>query len=161
VACTTEKVQAESPRQFAAAIYGTIVSASVMAVPQDSVVAVVVTVLVTVFTYWVAERYAELLAAYSHGHRLTWAAVRHNLRQGLGMIQASYAPLAILIVASLLGAETQTAVLIAMVFTVGWLFGMGWLAGRRDNLTGWPLVVVTGTAGLLGMVLIILKLSLH
>lgn len=151
-----------SPREQAAAIYGTIVSASVMAAaPQTSIVAVIVAVLVTVLVYWIAERYAELLAAYTHGHRLTRADVTHSLREGLPMIQASYAPLVVLVAAALLGAETSTALTIAMAFTAGWLFLMGWAAGRRRGLTGWPLAAVTGTAGLLGIILIILKFSLH
>jgi hypothetical protein len=151
-----------SPRGQAAAIYGTIISGSVMAsAPQTSIPAVVAAVLVTVFVYWLAERYADLLGAYAQGHHLTGADVRHSLREGLPMIQASYVPLMVLIGASLLGAGTPTALTIAMGFTIAWLFFMGYIAGRRRGVTGWPLAVVTGAAGLLGVALMILKLSLH
>ncbi|MEV0273543.1 hypothetical protein AB0H43_32640 [Hamadaea sp. NPDC050747] len=151
-----------SPRHQAAAIYGTIISGSVMAAaPQDSVLTVVVLVLVTVFVYWLAERYADLLGAYAHGHHLTRADVRHSLSEGLPLIRASYAPLIVLIVAALLGADTPAALTIAMGFTVAWLFLMGFIAGRRRGVTGWPLVIVTGAAGLFGVVLMVLKLSLH
>ncbi|NUR70433.1 MAG: hypothetical protein HOU81_06415 [Hamadaea sp.] len=152
----------ETHRHQAAAIYGTIISGSVMAAaPQDSVVTVVVLVLVTVFVYWLAERYADLLGAYTLGHRLTRADIRHSLSEGLPMIRASYAPLIVLVVAALLGADTPTALTIAMSFTVLWLFLMGFIAGRRRQMTGWPLVVVTASAGLFGIVLMVLKLSLH
>jgi hypothetical protein len=162
IRCPTGAVELGPRRQNAASIYGTIVSASVMAAAsQKSIIAVVVAVIVTVFVYWVAERYAELLGELSQGHMLTKADIVHSFREGLPMIEASYAPLAVLVGAAVLGADTPTALTIAMLFTVGWLFALGFYAGRRHGLTGWPLAVVTGIAGLLGLILVILKFSLH
>jgi len=81
--------------------------------------------------------------------------------QGWALVQASYAPLAVLIVAGLLGASVELAVTISMISSTCLLVGFGWVAGRRGGLTGLRLILAALFSGFLGLVLIGLKLSLH
>src|ERR1700722_14833235 len=80
----------------AGAIYGAIVTAAILAavggrLPTD---ALVVSVVVTLLVYWVAEEYAEILAEQAEGGILpTWASIRRALAATWPMVSASYAPL--------------------------------------------------------------------
>jgi hypothetical protein len=147
----------------AAAIYGVIVSAAVMASAHaDTAFAVVVAVLVTLVIYWGAERYARLVAERIHqGHRPTRAQVRQQLTDGWEMVSASYLPLAVLLVLSLLGVGLFRAVLSALVCSTVLLCIAGWAMGRNGQLTTRERVVSTVVAGLFGMMLIALKSTLH
>jgi hypothetical protein len=147
----------------APAIYGLVVSSASMASadPGGPAWKVVVAVLVTVLVYWVAEQYAAVLADRMEGRSTSVRHVAASLRHGWPMVQASYAPLVVLVGARLLGATTQTAVLVALVFTTALLAFFGWLAGRRSGMTGLGLVSAALLSGSLGLVMIALKLTLH
>lgn len=147
----------------AATIYGVIVSAAVMASAQaETALAVVVAVLVTLVIYWGAERYARLVAQRIHqGHRPSWAQAREQLTDGWEMVSASYLPLAVLSVLTLFGAELYGAVLSALVCSTVLLCIAGWAMGRRGQLTLRERVVSTVVAGAFGVVMIVLKSSLH
>lgn len=147
----------------AATIYGVIVSAAVMASAHaETALAVVVAVLVTMVIYWGAERYARLVAERIHqGHRPTWAQARSQLTNGWEMVTASYLPLAVLSVLTLLGVELYGAVLSALVCSTVLLCIAGWAMGRNGQLTPWERVASTVVAGLFGLVMIALKSQLH
>lgn len=147
----------------APAIYGLIVSSGVMASagPGVPLLGVAVAVLVTVFVYWVAEQYAATLAARLAGRARTGREVRASLREGWPMVEASYAPLLVLLLAWLLGASRTVAILSALIFTTLLLFGFGWMAGRRSGLSGLGLLASALAGGGLGVVMIVLKVSLH
>jgi hypothetical protein len=147
----------------APAIYGLIVSSGVMASAGDSValLRVAAAVVVTLLVYWIAEQYAAILAARLHGRATTGRAVRASLHEGWPMVQASYAPLLVLLVAWLLGASRTAAVLVALAFATALLFGLGWLAGRRSGLSGMGLLASATVGGGLGLIMIVLKVALH
>jgi hypothetical protein len=147
----------------APAIYGLIVSSGVMASagPGVSLARLAIAVLVTVFVYWVAEQYAAVLAARLAGHASSGRQVRASLREGWPMVEASYAPLLVLLLAWLLGASRTVAVLSALVFTTLLLFTFGWMAGRRGGLSGLRLLGSALVGGGLGLVMIVLKVALH
>ena len=104
-------------------------------------------VVVTLLVYWLAERYAEVLGLAaspdgddSHGHlgqKITAAHIRHVLGSGWPMIEASVTPLLVLLGCRLLGAGVDTAINVALAYTLVLLVGLGWLAGTRAGLTGW------------------------
>jgi hypothetical protein len=77
------------------------------------------------------------------------------------MIQASITPLVVMLVCRLLGASSETAINVAMWYSVALLFGLGWLAATRAGLAGWPRLAATAFAAVLGLVVVILKASLH
>jgi hypothetical protein len=147
----------------APAIYGVVVSSAVMASagPAVPLLRLAVAVLVTVLVYWIAEQYAAVLAARLHGRVTTSRHVRTSLREGWPMVQASYAPLLVLLAAWLLGASRTAAVLSALIFTTALLFGLGWLAGRRSGLAGLGLLTSAMVGGGLGLIMIVLKVALH
>jgi hypothetical protein len=154
---------AATEESTAAAIYGVIISAAVMASAHaETAVAVVVAVLVTLVIYWGAERYARLVAERIHqGHRPSWAQVRHQMTEGWAMVSASYLPLAVLSVLTLLGVGLYRAVVSALVCSTVLLCLAGWAMGRHGQLTLRERVASTAVAGAFGVVMIVLKSTLH
>jgi hypothetical protein len=149
-----------------AGIYGTVICAATLASSGvESAGRVAATVLVTLLVYWLAERYAELLglAARSGDGRpsVTRAEVLHVLTAGWAMIQASITPLLVLLLARLAGASNEAALDAAVAYTVFLLVVLGWLAARSAGLTGWPRWAATAFAGVLGLVVVALKVALH
>jgi hypothetical protein len=147
---------------LAPGIYGTVISASVLAALDDQkpIWTAVVTVVVTVLVYWLAERYSVLLAAHMREER-TVDQVRAILRHGWMMVEASYTPVVVLIVAGLLGATTRTAITAALYYTTGLLLVLGWMAGRRGGQSGLALAGTVAFVGGLGVVVVMLKFALH
>jgi hypothetical protein len=151
-------------RRRAAGIYGTIVTAAVIATGgnQLSTAALEVTVLVTLVVYWLAEQYAELLGEHTHAGRLpSIDQVGSSLATAWPMVSASFIPLASLVVARLLGASAPGAAQVALVVAIAVLIIHGYAAGRAAGLDGVRLLMVTGTAGLLGIVMVVLKALLQ
>jgi len=156
-----------------AGIYGTIICASILgaASPDTPALRVAVSVLVTLLVYWLAERYAEVLGLASspdhagpfeqRTHRVTAAHLRHVMGSGWAMIQASVTPVIVMLVGRLLGGDSEMAVNIALWYTVALLAMLGWLAATRAGLAGWPRALAAGFATLLGLVVVVLKASLH
>jgi hypothetical protein len=151
-------------RRRAAGIYGTVVTAAVIAAGgnQLSTTELEVTVLVTLVVYWLAEQYAELLGEHTHEGRLPR---RDQVRSSLGgawpMVSASFIPLIALLLARVAGSSAPGAAAIALAVTVVLLIVHGYSAARAAGFTGVRLVAVTGTAGLLGVAMVVLKTLLQ
>src|SRR6185503_994114 len=94
-------------------IYGLIVGSAVMAAAQgDAVGRLAVAVLVTLLIYWVAERYAHVMARrIVLGRRLTRPEMRRELSHGWELVTASYIPLIVLVGSNQLGAGLTGSVL--------------------------------------------------
>ena len=122
---------------------------------------VVITVVATLFVYWATERYAELLAAGARGQVLDRRKVMAALRHGWPMLESSYTPVVVLLVASVLGAELKTAVLTALCLSTVLLAGLGYGAARRSDATVAGALGWAAMSGLLGVAVIALKLALH
>jgi hypothetical protein len=158
-----EKV-ADRGRRRAAGIYGTIVTAAVLAASGNTLssAALEVTVLVTLVVYWLAEQYAELLGEHTHAGRLpSFSQVGSSLAAAWPMVSASFVPLACLLVVRLLGASAAGAADVALAITIVLLVVHGFTAGRAAGLTGVRLILVSGTAGLLGVTMVVLKALLQ
>jgi hypothetical protein len=151
-------------RAAPAAIYGTIVSASVTAAAGEggSLLAVCISVLVTVLVYWAAELYSDFLAErMSKPGTRSWSRLRAQVANRWPMVQASYVPLAVLIVAGFAGASVSLAVSIALGVTTFVLFWLGWVAARRSGSTGLGLLLSALLAACFGLALIVLKTIVH
>jgi hypothetical protein len=146
----------------AAGIYGLIVAASVIAVAGTDMrsLPLALAVVVTLIIYWLAEEYAGLVEHASAGHLPTWAHIRAALRAKWPIVTASYIPIAILLLARLLGAPSATAAVIALVVIVALLMVYGWRASRSSGLRGFPHVGMTLLAGGFGVLMILLKVAL-
>jgi hypothetical protein len=147
----------------AAGIYGLIVTTAVMAASHAArAIGAILAVLVTLITYWAAERYARIVAERIHqGHRPTWQSVREQLTSGWEMITMSALPLAVLVLARLVGAGLSAALLSGMVCSTVLLCVAGWRMGRGGRLTRWEKLVSAAVAGLFGGGMIVLKTLLH
>ncbi len=77
------------------------------------------------------------------------------------IVEAAFAPLAVLLIAYAFDAKADRAVSFALWFTVVLLIGWGLLAGRRRGLTGAPLLAAGVLAGLFGIVISLLEAVLH
>src|SRR5580698_4480975 len=119
-------------RRRAAGIYGAIVTAAILDTVGGhvSTAALVVSVVVTLLVYWLAEEYAEVLGEQVEGGRLpSRASIREALAATWPMISASFAPLVALVLARLAGASALTAANVGLVIAVLLLTPHGWLAG--------------------------------
>lgn len=149
-----------------AGIYGTVICASTLAASGDYPAGrVAAIVLVTLLVYWLAERYAELLGLAARrgagGPGVTREDVLGVLTAGWALIQASTTPLLVLLLSRACGASNAAALDAALAYTVFLLIVLGWLAARSAGLTGWPRRAATAFAGVLGLVVVALKASLH
>ena len=144
----------------AAGIYGTVVTAAVVAAGGTtlSTAALAVGVLVTLIVYWAAEQYAELLGEQAeHGRVPNWARIRQGLTSTWPMVTSAYLPILALVVARLLHASSAAAANVALAAAVVLLVLHGLAAGRAAGLRGTSLFVVTAIAGVLGGMMIVLK----
>lgn len=146
-------------RRRAAGIYGTIVTASVLATAGGHLrpVPLAVAVFVTLLVYWLAEEYAELGEHATAGHLPTWARTRADLAAKWPMVSASYLPLLALLGARLLGASPSTAAYVGLGVTVVLLMIYGWAAGSASRLSTAGRLLLTAAAGALGALMILLK----
>jgi hypothetical protein len=148
-------------RRRSAGIYGTIVASAVLAAGGSHLrtAALAIAVFVTLLVYWAAEGYAVLLGEHAHAGRLpTWPEVRTSLAAIWPMVTASYVPLASLLAARVLGADTVAAATVALVVAIALLLVHGWMGGRASQLHGLRLLAVTLIAGAFGVMMILLKL---
>jgi hypothetical protein len=147
-------------RRRAAGIYGAIVTAAILdtAGGHVSTAGLVVSVVVTLLVYWLAEEYAEVLGEQVEGGRLpSRAYIREALAATWPMVSASFAPLVALVLARVAGASDLTAANVGLVVVLILLIVHGWLCGRAAQLHGWHLFFATSIAAALGLVMILLK----
>jgi len=147
-------------RRRASGIYGTVITAAVLASAGNALptAGLAVAVLLTLLVYWAAEQYAEVLGEQAeHGHLPSWSRIRDGLVSTSPMITAAYIPVLVLIAARLLGGTRTVAANIALAVAVLLLMTHGWSSGRAAELRGTRLLTVTLIAGSLGLIMIVLK----
>ena len=147
------------PRR-AAGIYGTIITAAVLAAAGDDVPtqALAVSIVVTLLVYWLAEEYAEILGEQLEGGRLpTWRDIRGPLAATWPMVSASFIPLLSLVLARLFGASSSGAANAGLATAIVLLVIYAWSAGRAAQLRGRQLLVITSIAAALGVLMVLLK----
>jgi hypothetical protein len=146
-------------RRRAVSIYGTIVTAAILSTAGDqlSVLDLVIAIVVTLFVYWVAEEYSEIVGELAEGQLPTWSYVREALAATWPMVSASFAPLVFLVAAWLLGAAPPAAANAGLVAAILELVLYGWLAGRAGQLRGRQQFTVAAATAFLGLLMITLK----
>jgi hypothetical protein len=151
-------------RRRAAHLYGLIVSGAVLATAPDQfgLLRVGIILVGTLAVYWAAETYVHWIAARTLRQRdLSRAERRAIVADGWPLMAASAVPLALLAVEAMLGVDTRVALDVTLIVNAVLLFVIGWRMGRLSGLTGARLVLSAGTAGLLGVTLVVLKTLLH
>jgi hypothetical protein len=147
-------------RQIAGGIYGTIVTASIMATSGGELPAAAETaaVLVTLTVYWIAHEYADLLGSQIAGGQMPgWREIRDALTASWTMVSASYVPLLVLIAATLAGAAATDAASAGLAVAAIELVLYALAAGRAASLGRRPQILIAASAGLLGVAMIGLK----
>ena len=147
-------------RRRAAGIYGAIVTAAILDTVGGhvSTAALVVSVVVTLLVYWLAEEYAEILGEQLEGGRLpTWRDIRGPLAATWPMVSASFIPLLSLVLARLFGASSSGAANAGLATAIVLLVIYAWSAGRAAQLRGRQLLVITLIAAGLGLLMVVLK----
>jgi hypothetical protein len=118
----------------------------------------VVSVVVTLLVYWLAEEYAELLGEQVEGGVVpTWGYIRRALAATWPMVTASFAPLLALVLARLAVASVGLADNIGLLMAIVLLVVHGWSAARSAQLRRWQLAFATSVAVALGLVMVLLK----
>lgn len=145
-------------------ITGTVVCAAAIAYSggtTESVARLSAIILGTVAVYWIAHLHAVTIgSALTHRHQ-PLAAFKHALLETWPIAGASVVPLAVLLVASLLGAELKTAAWIALIGSIALLTVYSYVAGIRGGLDTWGRIA-SAAAGLgLGLLVVLLKVGLH
>jgi hypothetical protein len=147
-------------RRRAAGIYGAIITAAILDTAGSHLptAALVVTVVITLLVYWLAEEYAELLGEQAEaGHLPSRASIWGALTATWPMVSASFAPLLALLLARLAGVSALVAANIGLAAAIVLLTFHGWSAGRAAQLRGWQLFFATSVAAVLGLVMVALK----
>jgi len=145
-------------------LYGLVVTGSVLAAaPEDlGLVRVAALLAGTVAVYWCAETYAHLIAARMRLRRtLEPRELREIAAAGLPLMAACAIPALVLGAEAVLGVEPVLAVDVALTVNVALLVVVGWRMSTASGLTGARRLVSTSLAGLLGVAMIVLKLTLH
>ncbi len=147
-------------RRRAAGIYGAIITAAILdtAGAHLPTAALVVSVVITLLVYWLAEQYAELLGEQAEGgHLPSWASIRRALAATWPMVSASFGPIVALLLARLAGASAFAAANVGLAAAIVLLTIHGWSAGRAAQLRSWKLFFATSVAAALGLLMIALK----
>jgi hypothetical protein len=131
--------------------------------PGLSTPALAASVLITLVVYWLAEQYSEVLGHQAErGHLHSWRHIRGALANSWPIVSASFAPLAVLVLARLAGASAALAANFGVAAALVLLTFHGWRASRAAQLSGWRLVAATSVAAGLGIAMVALKnLALH
>ena len=145
-------------------ITGTVVCAAVIAYGAghvDSTAQLTLAILGTVAVYWLAHLHAMTIGnSLTHQHHPV-AALRHALAETWPILGASVAPVAVLLVSELLGADLRTAAWIALITTIGLLTAYSYVAGVRGGLDTWGRIASAAAGAGLGILVALLKVALH
>jgi hypothetical protein len=156
-----------APRRadYAGAVYGSLLAASVIAgaaasehPPTPFTLAGLL--LGTGLVFWLAHAYASLVGDRVHGLPLSWTEVRTVGAREWPLVQTAFPPAAVVVIGDLVGLADVTigwaALLTAVAGQVGWS-----VVATAHSGAGRRLVIVSAFANLLlGLVLVVLKTSL-
>jgi len=170
VAVPTEKVRERAARIIAQGnpaglLYGAIITGAVMSATANhapSTARVVIAAVFVLAVYWLADVYVRAFADQFHNGRSSLPgrlarASRHESRVLAGGVPA----IVVVLVASLLGADTALAVSLALWLTAVELGAVGYLAARHVGASRRAAFGESLAAALLGLVMVLAKTFLH
>jgi hypothetical protein len=143
---------------------GTVVCAAAIAYGAahlESTAELSVAIFGTVLIYWIAHLHATTLgASLTHAHHPVQA-FRIALAETWPIAGASVLPIVVLLVAELAGASLRTAAWFALAATIVLLTTYSYLAGVRSGLGTWGRIASAAIGAGIGLLVALLKLSLH
>jgi hypothetical protein len=160
---------AEAPREhtpadfYAAAIYGSILAASLIAVfraEHDSPETIAFALLGTMAVFFLAHTWSAILGERIHlGRGLGWPRIRAVARAEWPLLEAAAAPSLALLLGwvGILGARTSET--LALAVCIVQLFAWGFAVGRRAYHVLWGALAAGIADGLLGLGLVWLEVT--
>ena len=160
---TRRRLSGLPPESIAGAIYGTIVVAGVLAAEpygdEADAVRSAATALGTVVVFWIAHGWAHYLARRAtEGPQ---ARLRRSLAGDWPLVQAAVPPLVAVGVSVLAGAADDTAIEIAEFVCTAVLVAWGALIAVNERASLVRVIVSAAVCGMLGLVMIGLKVLVH
>ena len=152
-------------RSFSAAIYGSILATSLVAAldaTEASAREMTLTLLSTTIVFAVAHAWAEAVSErIALGHGFLAARLFELIRREWPLVEAGFVPGAALALAWAGVWSAAVGAGIALTLAVLQLFGWGIVVGRR-SYDRWPAALAVGAVnGLLGLILVGLKIAVH
>jgi hypothetical protein len=155
----------ERAEQLAGGIYGTVVVAGLLAAtgPDDDpeVWPTALWVVVTVVVFWLAHSWARTMARRATGLADRRREMRESLARHWPLVQSAFPPIVVMLVARLLGASDETAILIATCSCIVLLAGWGVVVGRQEHESPRRVVGTAAGCALLGALMVLLKVVIH
>jgi hypothetical protein len=144
-------------------ITGTVVSTAVIAAAAGHLAEahLVIAILGTAFIYWLAHLHARTLGDSVKHRTHPVEALKEALAETWPILAAACVPAIILIVVQLLGIKLLTAAWIAVIASTVLLTIYSFFAGRRGGLGLRGSLVSAAIGAALGLLVILLKASLH
>lgn len=145
-------------------LYGALVAASVLgtSATHGGYGYIALATLLVLGVYWLAHVYIEAQALQLHGDARRYARLLgHTAVREASVIQGGVPAILVYAVSNLLGATAKEAATIAVYFSVGVLFVVGFVTARHAGRRGLATWVDAVTAALLGVAVIVAKALLH
>ncbi|MFC8447461.1 hypothetical protein [Kitasatospora sp. NPDC057223] len=153
-----------SRTDFAGAVYGSLLAASVIAtagaVGDFPRLQVVVLLLVTGLVFWAAHVYASLAGERQVGGRPDWAEIRRVGRHEWGIVEAAVLPAAAVAVSPLLGLGLSGAAWLALAVAVTQQVGWACLGALYAGASRTEAAVEGAVNLVLGLVIVAAKAAL-
>lgn len=155
----------DGERNYAAAVYGSILAAAVVAsldIGEVSDIVMTEALAGTMVVFWLAHVWSEAINDRMHDPRpYDRARLRAVARWHWPMLQSAIGPLLALALADIGVWSKATAVTVALAISVAQLVGWGIAVGRR-TFDSWPPALLTGLVdGMLGIAIVVLKTLVH
>ncbi len=146
-------------------VYGTILIAGLLAAEtanSETYPETVGAVAIALLVYWLAHSYAEFAARrLEDSEPLTVAGLVETMRHELSIVIGAGVPLLILLICWAAGTPLGTAVTASIWTSIAMILLLEVALGVRAELTGRELVAQVTLGGLLGLLVIAIKLVLH
>jgi hypothetical protein len=144
-------------------ITGTVVSAAVIAAAAGHLeeTHIVIAILGTAFIYWLAHLHARTLGDAVKHRTHPIDALREALAETWPILAAAVLPAVILLMAKVVGAEIRRAAWIAVIASTVLLALYSFFAGRRGGLGLGGSLLSAAIGAALGILIVVLKASLH
>jgi hypothetical protein len=148
---------------YAAAIYGSLLAASLIAVfrvEHDSSKTTVLALLGTMAVFWLAHAWSQVLGERIHrGTGLGRHGVFLIARAEWPIVEAAFAPAVVLALGWIGILETKTAETLALAVCIFQLFAWGFAVGRKAYAALWAAIAAGILDGLLGLGLVWLEIT--
>lgn len=158
-----ESPEADRADFYAAAIYGSILAASLIAIfrqEHSSAHTIALALLGTMGVFWLAHVWSAIVGERLHyGELFTWRRGARLARAEWPLVEAAFAPTAVLVLGWLGVIGNHTAENLALAVCIAQLFAWGLAVGRRAYHRWWAAILAGLGESLLGLGLVWLEVT--